>query len=159
MLTPIEIKKQEFSRSVRGYDVSEVKSFLETVADDIAKLNMKLRTQEIEIEKLQSELKPMQSMEQTMKEAVFNTQETLRTAQEGSRKEADLVIKGAEIEAEKIIRNAHIEGRSIRQEVDVLIERRDSFVRKLKHLLRSELELIDLLETTEPDEDGTVSKN
>lgn len=158
MLTPIEIKKQEFSRSVRGYDISEVRSFLETVADDLTKLNEKLRSQEISIEKLQSELKPMQSMEQTMKEAVFNTQETLRTAQEGSRKEANLIIKGAELEADRLIRKAHEEVRSIRQEIDVLIERRDSFIRKLKHLLRSELELIDLLEVQEPDDVGAVSQ-
>ena len=84
-----------------------------------------------------------------MKEAVFNTQETLRQTKEGSRKEADLIIKGAELEAERIIQKAHEQGRAIRHELDVLTDRRDSFVRKLKHLIQSELELIDLLEIQE----------
>ncbi len=149
MLSPIEIRKQEFGRSVRGYDISEVRSFLESIADELTKLKESLNSKEIEVERLKSELRPLQSMEQTMKEAVFTTQETLRQTKEGSRKEADLIIKGAELESERIIQQAHEQSRSIRHELEVLKDRRNSFVRKLKHLIQSELELIDLLETPE----------
>ncbi len=146
MLSPLDIKKQEFGRSMRGYDTSEVRSFLETVADEFEKVTENLRARTSEIETLKSELTIYQRIDQNMKEALVNAQETLRDAREGSKREADLARKEAELEAEKIINEAHKKGESIRLELEMLSERRNSFIRKLKTLLRSEFELIQLLE-------------
>lgn len=149
MLSPIEIKKQEFSRTVRGYDTAEVRSFLETVAADVERIAEIARTQEGELNKYKSELSTFQRIEQNMKEALVNAQETLREAREGSQREADLRRREAEIEGEKIIREAYKNREAIIREVEALISRRDAFVRKLRNLLRSELELIELLEGQE----------
>ncbi len=131
---------------MRGYDNAEVRSFLETVADEFEKLSGKVRSQEIEIESLKSELTTYQRMDQNMKEALVNAQETLRGAREGSKRDAELARKEAELDAERIIAEAHKKGESIRRELETLSERRTSFIRKLKILLRSEFELIQLLE-------------
>ncbi|MCF7811370.1 DivIVA domain-containing protein [bacterium] len=155
MLSPVEIKKQEFGRSVRGYDTAEVRSFLETVAEDFETLSNKVNSNIAEIKALQTELITYQRIEQNMKEALVNAQETLRDAKEGSKKEVDLMRREAELEAEKIINAANKQGEAIRREVSMLSERRDSFVRKLKNLLRTELELIQLLEN----EDINNNKN
>ncbi len=149
MLSPIEIKKQEFSRTVRGYDVTEVRSFLETVATEIERLAEIARTQENELNKYKSELSTFQRIEQNMKEALVNAQETLREAREGSQREADLRRREAEVEGESIIREAYKKREVIIREVEALISRRDAFVRKLRNLLRSELELIEILEGQE----------
>ena len=149
MLSPIEVKKQEFSRVVRGYDPAEVRSFLETVADELEKLSETVHKQTADIEGLKTELVTYQKIEQNMKEALVNAQETLRDAKEGSRREADLVRREAELEAERIITGARRKGDEISREVEALTARRDSFVRKLRSLMRSELELIELLEEEE----------
>jgi cell division initiation protein len=155
LLSPVEIKKQEFGRSVRGYDTAEVRSFLETVAEDFETLSNKVNSNIAEIKALQTELITYQRIEQNMKEALVNAQETLRDAKEGSKKEVELLRREAELEAEKIIIAANKQGEAIRREVSMLSDRRDSFVRKLKNLLRTELELIQLLEN----EDIDINKN
>jgi DivIVA domain-containing protein len=38
-LTPLDIKKQEFKRSMRGYDPEEVNAFLEMVAEEFEALH------------------------------------------------------------------------------------------------------------------------
>ena len=146
MLTPVEIKKQEFRRSVRGYDKAEVRSFLDTVADDFKKIAAIAQLQAAEIERLKTELVTFRQMEQNMKEALVNTQETLREAREGSLRNADLASREAKLTAERIVQEAHKKGNEIRRDIEMLEVRRDSFVRKLKILLRSEWELIALLE-------------
>ena len=146
MLSPIEIKKQEFGRAVRGYDTSEVRNFLETVAGEMEGLIELARVQANDIERLKVELTTFQRMEQNMKEALVNAQETLREAREGSQREADLRKREVEMQAEQILHEASKRRSAILREVDVLISRRDSFVRKLRNLLRSEVELLDLLE-------------
>ncbi len=37
-LTPISIKSQEFSKSLRGYDSEEVKTYLEKLANEIEEM-------------------------------------------------------------------------------------------------------------------------
>ncbi len=146
MLSPIEIKKQEFGRSVRGYDVSEVRTFLESVAAELERIAEIARARETEIHQLKSELETFKRIEQNMKEALVNAQETLREAREGSRREADLKLREAAVEAERIVRDAYKQRDAVMREVEALIARRDAFVRKLRGLMRSELELVELLE-------------
>ncbi|NQT34799.1 DivIVA domain-containing protein [bacterium] len=157
MLSPIEIKKQEFGRAMRGYDTSEVRSFLETVADELEKLSEDVRSKTIEIEALKAELTIYQRIDQNMKDALVNAQETLRGAKVDGKREAELVLKEAELEAERIITEAQKKGRQIQQDLETISDRRNSFIRKLKTLLRSELELIQLLEGEDLSIDGKSS--
>jgi len=150
MFSPIEIKKHEFSRAMRGYDTVEVRAFLESVAAEIEKLQESVRSQSGEIERLRIELASYQRMEQNMREAMVNAQETLRDAREGARRDADLMHREAEVIAERIVNDARKRSEDIRREVETLSIRRDNLIRKLKALLRSELELIDLLAEEEP---------
>lgn len=159
MLSPIEIKKQEFGRAMRGYDTSEVRSFLETVADELEKMSEDIRSRTTEIQALKSELTVYQRIDQNMKDALVNAQETLRGAKVDGKREAELVLKEAELEAERIITEAQKKGRQIQQDLETISDRRNSFIRKLKTLLRSELELIQLLEGEDLSIDGKSSRN
>lgn len=149
MISPVEIKKHEFSRSVRGYDKVEVRNFLETVAAEMEKLGESHRNQSNEIEKLRAELSAFQRMEQNMREAMVNVQETLKDAREGARKEAELIQREADVVAERIVAEARKKGDDIRHELISLTQRRDGLARKLKALLRSEIELIEMLEAND----------
>jgi len=145
VLSPVEIKKHEFGRAMRGYDQEEVNAFLESVAGEFEKLLDQVRLQSSEVERLRAELSSYQRMEQNMREAMVNAQETLRDAREGARREAELAQREAEVMAEKIIADARRRSEEIRREVDGLVQRRDGLTRKLRALLRSELDLIDLM--------------
>jgi len=146
VISPVEIKKHEFSRAVRGYDPVEVRNFLETIASEIERMGESLRNQTAEIEVIRAELSAFQRMEQNMHEAMVNVQETLRDAREGARKESDLMRREAEVIAERIIADARRKGEDIRRELETLGNRKESLVRKLRALLRSELELIEMLD-------------
>ena len=151
MFSPIEVKKYEFGKSLRGYDTVEVRSFLETLANELEQSIDTNRNQTMELEKLRTEVSAYQRVEQNMKEALVNAQEAQRGAREDSLRESELTRREAELSAEKIISDANKRGEEIRREIETLASRRDSFVRKLRSLIRSELELIELLESAEAD--------
>jgi cell division initiation protein len=155
LISPLEVKKHEFSRAVRGYDPTEVRNFLESVAVEVERMSETIRNQSSDLEKVRSELMTYQRMEQNMREAMVNVQETLKDAREGARKEADLMHREAELIAERIVTEARKKGENIRRELQALADRRDTLVRKLKTILRSELELIEMLEE-EPDPTASV---
>lgn len=156
MLSPIEIKTQEFSRSMRGYDIAEVRSFLETASEDFQKLNESVRSLQTQVDQLKVELDTFRRMDMNMKEALVNAQETLRETREGSRREADLLRREAELEAEHILKAGRQTSEMISNEIKTLTDRRDRFVRKLRNILRSELELIELLESDDMSPDSSI---
>ncbi len=160
MISPIEIKKHEFGKAMRGYDTVEVRAFLETVAAEFERLAENLRQSSGEVERLRAELGAYQRMEQNMREAMVNAQESLRDAREGAQKEAELIRRDAELEAERILIEARKKGEDNRREMDALVWRRDALVIKLRKFLETELDLFKLLEDDHPAQafkDGATS--
>ncbi len=145
MLSPIEIKKQEFSKALRGYDPEEVRSFLETISLELERLSEDNRAQQIELEKLKTELETYSRMEKNMNDAMLSAEKALSNARAESERESDLLRREAKIEAENILRDALNRADEIKREIESLVIRRDSFVRKWQHMLSSELEMLNLL--------------
>lgn len=150
-LTPIEIRKQEFKKSMRGYDSVEVDTFLELVAAEYENLiheNENLKKQLISIE---SELRHFKDVEKTLKQTLYNVQETSQLSKETSQKEATLIRREAELAALHLTEEARMEVRRMKEEVAALKQQKDSFIARLRHLLSSQMELLEVLGIDEGD--------
>lgn len=145
-ITPLDIKKQQFKRTVRGYDRDEVNTFLEMVAEELEALLHERNRQSDEIIRLRTQLQDYQDVEHTLKHALKSTQETALQSLENSRREAEMIVRDAELEAEKIIRDAKVKLAELKNELMVVKAQKGSFARRLRHLLESQLELIGVLE-------------
>ncbi len=150
-ITPVEIRNQEFKRGMRGYDTIEVDTFLELVANEYTTVlneNEQLTKQLI---KLEAELKNFKEVEKTLKQTLYNVQETSQISKENSQKEAILLKREAELAASQMIEKARSEVHRMREEVVNLQNQKQSFISRLRHLLSSQLELIDVLEIDDLD--------
>jgi cell division initiation protein len=94
-VSPLDLRQQRFSTSLRGYDKVEVSSFLVAVADDYEHA---LR----ETDRLRQDVSRMESMLVEHRDAEKNLKTTLLAAQ----KLADDIKASAEEEARRIIRDA-----------------------------------------------------
>ena len=145
-LTPLDIKKQEFKRSMRGFDVDEVEAFLEMVAEEYEAVVRERNRLEEENLKLRTQLQDYQNVEKSLKQTLVNAQENMLQSRENSKREADMLVREAELQAEKIIEEAKIKLAKLKNELLVVRAQKDSFARRLRHLLESQLELIGVLE-------------
>ncbi|MDZ7332406.1 MAG: DivIVA domain-containing protein [candidate division KSB1 bacterium] len=145
-LTPLDIKKQVFKKVLRGYDPIEIETFLEMVAEEFEALIKERNDLSDEVLKLKTQLRDYQEVEKTFKESLMNAQQTINQSRENSKREADLIIKEAEVRAEKIIENAKMQLIEIKNELMVIKAQKDSFAKRLRHLLESQLELLSVLE-------------
>lgn len=150
-ITPIEIRKYEFKRVLRGYDVDEVRYFLEMVADELEAINREKLEMESKVERFNSELGEYRQIEKSMQDALVIAKEASDKSLANARKEADLIVADAEAKADRIVEDARREASRIQSEITRLKMERDSFLVKIKNLLRSEMEL--LASVDEPDED------
>lgn len=145
-LTPLDIKKQEFKKTFRGFDPIEVETFLEMVAEEYEALIRERNSLSDEVIKLKTQLRDYQQVERTFKESLMNAQQTIEQSKENSKRESDLIVKEAELKAEKILENTKLQLAEMKNELLLLKSQKDSFAKRLKHLLESQLELIGILE-------------
>lgn len=153
-LTPLDIRKQEFRKTFRGFDPVEVQTFLEMVGEEYEQIlqeNKHLNNRLIELE---TKLKDFQETEKNLRETLLNVQEVKKQSEESSRKQADLVIREAELKALEIIEMARKQARKMRDEVSILKTQKESFINRLRQILISQIELLSVLEIDEvlPDE-------
>lgn len=145
-LTPLDIKKQEFKKSMRGFDPVEVEAFLEMIAEEYEALIRERNHLSDEVLKLRTQLKDYQQVEKTFKESLMKAQQTIEQSRENSKHESELIIRDAELKAEKILESTKIQLAEMKNELMLVKSQKDSFAKRLKHLLESQLELIGVLE-------------
>lgn len=150
-LTPLDIKKQEFKSTFRGYDPLEVNTFLEMVADEYEELQNERNQLNNEISTLRTQLKDYQQVEHTLKQTLMNAQESVNRARVNTEKEANLIIHEAELKAEKILERARRDLEKMKNELIIVRSQKESFAKRLKHLLESQIELIKVLEIDDTD--------
>ena len=144
-VSPLDLRQQRFSSSLRGFDKIEVTSFLMAVADDY-------ETALRETDRLRQDLSRMEAILNEHREQEKSLQSTLITAQ----KVADDTRHNAEEEAKRLIREA--QGRSelllektqsrvedVQREIDGLkLKRRDveTSIESVMQTLRNTLEFV-----------------
>lgn len=148
-LTPLDIKKQRFSLKFRGYDPTEVEAFLEMVSEEYESLLNERNQIHDELNKLKVQLRDYQQVEKTLQETLMNAQENVAQAREQSKREAQLILREAEVKAEKILEEAKEKLERMRNELTILRAQKESFSKRLRHLLESQVELIKVLEMDE----------
>lgn len=145
-LTPLEIRKQEFRKAMRGFDPIEVQTFLEMVSEQYEELAEENKRQSRQLIELQTKLENYQNSEKTLRETLLNVQEVKKQSEESSRRQADLILKEAELKALEILENARKQTRRIREEVNWLKSQKESFINRLRHILASQIELLSVME-------------
>ena len=130
----------------RGFDPIEVESFLEMVAEEYESAIRGKNVLADEVLKLKTQLQDYQNVERTLQDTLMSAQESVKVSRESSEREADSIVKEAELKAEKILEDAKLKLSELRNELLVVKAQKGSFATRLKHLLESQLELLEVLE-------------
>jgi len=150
-LTPIEIKKQQFKKVIRGYDSVEVDTFLELVAGQYENLLVENESDKKQLIAMEAELKHFKEVERTLKQTLYNVQESSQLSKENSQKEANLIIREAELTAAQLTERAKLDVQKMMEEVAQLKQQKKSISARLRHLLSSQLELLEVLDLDDED--------
>lgn len=134
-LTALEIKQQQFEKSLRGYDPAEVQAFLSLVANEWEHMVGKIRELETQIDKMNDKLKHYERVEEALHETLQTAKDSAEQKLTGARKEAKNTIEKAEMEADGIVRDANAQRQQIRQSILRLLDRREEIIGGIKSYL------------------------
>ena len=142
-LSPLLIKKQEFTKSLRGFDPEEVQAFLDKISSDVDSLIQENESLKEEVESLNQRVAEFRSIEKNLQSTLLKAQESSSKAFESSKKQANLMMKEAEIKASQMLENAKQEANDIRNAVVNLREERDLIIARLKSIINSQTHLLE----------------
>jgi cell division initiation protein len=142
-VTPLDIRKQEFKKVMRGLDSEEVYAFLNTIAEEYEAVlsdNKNLRERIVAIEERLNEYK---GIETNLRNTLITAEKLTQEAKENARREASLMIREAEMEADRAAETIRANTSQLRREILELKKNKDNYINRLKTLLDSHRKMID----------------
>ena len=143
-LSPLEITQREFGRKFRGLDPEEVHAFLEQVAEEMTRLLRETGDRAAQIQRLEAEVRMYQEREEALRNTLVTAQKMTEEIKANAKREAELMMRETELRAEKLLELAHRKLAQVQAEIAELKRQRDLFASKLRGLLKTHLELLDV---------------
>jgi len=157
-ISPIEIRQQEFTKKMRGYDPDEVQNFLESLSEELDRLNDENEFLKNELQSLTDQVNEFKKIEKNLQDTLLSAQESSAKSMEATKKQTSLMIREAELKASQIIEKARESTNDIRNAVVNLREEKDLILAKLKAIVSSQANLLELKVERAGDEKTTGKK-
>lgn len=143
-ITPLDIQQQKFKIKFRGFDVHEVDSFLEQVADAVAALQRENEMLREDIRRFKLESQGYKKREETFKHAMLNSQKVMEEMKKTAEKSAELVVAEAEVKAEKILSKAHNRLTQLHEDIAGLKRQRTQLEVQISSIIDSHTKLLEI---------------
>ncbi|UCF69949.1 MAG: DivIVA domain-containing protein [candidate division WOR-3 bacterium] len=145
-ITPLEIRKQEFKKTVRGYDSHEVREFLDMVATEMEELLRANAGLSERVKDMDLKIEDYRRMEKILQDTLTTTQKAADDLKSGAKKESETIIANARVEAQRFLKEAQTELGRIREETKIVEHQKLLLVSEFRGLLESYLRLLERLE-------------
>ena len=143
-ITPLDIQQQQFKVRFRGFDIREVDTFLEKVADSAAILQGENKDLREELSRLKVDIQGYKEREETFKRAMLNSQKVLEQMKDNARKSAEIIIADAEVKAEKILNRSHARLSQLHEDIAELKRQRIQIEVQIRSILEAHSKILEV---------------
>ncbi|MBD3391779.1 MAG: DivIVA domain-containing protein [Chitinivibrionales bacterium] len=144
-ITPLDIRKQRFRKTVMGFDADQVNSFLEMVAGEFETLIRKTDELGTQVKYTQKKLEDFEKIEKTLSDTLLTAQRSTDEAKLNAQKEAELILKDAQIRADRYEDESRQRVHRLEADLASLKSQRDSFLSRFRSILRDQLALLEVI--------------
>lgn len=152
-MEPTDIQQKSFTTKMRGYNPTEVDSFLDDVAFEHRRLQDQIDSLTRQLKDAQGQLQYFDEMKESLNKSILVAQDAADKVKISSQREAEFTTKEAQKEAETVVGTAHKQAANYINEfagkaqqvvvaTDDLKKQDRSFRQKLEVLLESQLQMI-----------------
>jgi cell division initiation protein len=140
----LDIKRKDFKIVLRGYAKEEVDAFLEKLAIDVNALLKENEKLKKDLGTAVEKINEYRKMEKNRQEILIKAQENATRAIESAKKQTSLLVKEAELKAQQVLESARESANEMRNAVIRLREEKNLIVAKLKAIVNSQSQLLDI---------------
>lgn len=145
-LTPLDVRRYEFGKVLRGYDPERVDQFREQVADELERLVRQNQELEQKARSFHDQLKSFRERDKALNDALISAQQLRAETREQAEREAQLILREARAEAERLQEAMKSELQGLREQVASIERTRRSYLAQLRLLVERQLADIEAAE-------------
>jgi len=142
-ITPLDVRKQEFGKSMRGFDCDEVRAFLNTLADEYEAVlvdNKQIRERTLDLE---DKLGEYQSMEKNLRDTLLTAERLTQETRDNAVREGELIIRDAEMKARSVLEECRLRTEELRREITGLRKEKETYLGRFRSLAEAQIQFID----------------
>lgn len=138
-LTPLDVRRYDFGRALRGYDPERVDQFREQVAEELERLTRLNQELEAKAKGFHEQLRAFRERDKALNDALVSAQQLRSEIAEQAEREGQLVVREARAEGERLLDEKRGELRRMEQELATLDRSRRAFVAQSRALIERQL--------------------
>jgi DivIVA domain-containing protein len=138
-LTPLDARRYEFGKALRGYDPERVNQFRDQVAEELERLARVNQDLDAKARGFHEQLRAFRERDKAINEALVSAQQLRTEIREQAEKEGQLIVREARAEAERLIDQARSQVRRIEDQLASLERARRAYLAQLRVLIERQL--------------------
>lgn len=138
-LTPLDVRRYDFGKSLRGYDPERVEQFREQVATELERLARQIQDLEGKARGFHDQLRQFKERDKALNDALVSAQQLRTDIREQTEREAQLIIREARSAAEREADDARSELRRIEEALVSMERSRRAFLAQLRVICERQL--------------------
>jgi len=142
-LTPLDVRRYDFGRALRGYDPARVDQFRDQVADAMERLARVNQDLDQKARAFHEQLRAFRERDRALNEALVSAQQMRQETREQAEREAALIVREAQAEGERYIEAARAEVRKVQDELQTLERSRRAYLAQMRSLVSRHLSEIE----------------
>lgn len=142
-ISPLEIQKKEFGKSIRGYNKEDVDEFLDRLLQNYEKIYKENKDLKEQILSLEEKMQSYKEIEATLKNTLILAEKTAEDVRINAQKERETVLKQASLQVEKIAQRAEQKHNQINNKNEELRRQFYLYKTRFKNFLQSQLDYLD----------------
>lgn len=150
-LTPLDVRRYEFGKALRGFDPERVNQFREQVAEELERLSRVNQDLDAKARGFHEQLRAFRERDKAINDALVSAQQLRGEIREQSEKEGQLIIREAKADAERILDEARSEVRRIEEQMAGLDRGRRAYLAQLRLLIERQLADVTVAEQSAPE--------
>jgi DivIVA domain-containing protein len=148
-LTPLDVRRYEFGKALRGYDPERVNQFRDQVAEELERLSRLNQDLDAKARGFHEQLRAFRERDKAINEALVSAQQLRTDIKEQADKEAALILREAKADADRIVDEARSEIRRLQDQLESLERSRRSYLSQLRLVAERQLSEIQAAEQTQ----------
>src|SRR3990170_5897513 len=108
-LTPLDVRRYDFGRALRGYNPARVDQFRDQVAEEMERLTRINQDLDAKARSFHEQLRAFRERDKALNDALVSAQQLRGDIREQADREGQLILREARAEAERIVEAARTE--------------------------------------------------
>lgn len=156
-LTPLDVRKQEFRKALRGYEPLQVEDFRSRVADELERVVRERLALEERFKGVLEQLEAFKVREKAMNDALVAAQQLRAETREQAEREAQVILREAEADAERRLERGRRELERLEAAAQQLAQRHHAYLASLRTMVDRQKAELDAMAASEPAPYGKVA--